>query len=495
MKNVFMIVHELDVDKGGMTTAMLNRSKIFYDSAINADIVTFDYKHNYDDIINKLKMQKKMDKRTKMFNVFNYFMQVSNKKNIKQNKRIYKEIKNRFNNSIEIKESKYISRYFDFYTGEYIAYVRKYNNSDEKIIDFFTQNKRIERYYFSSNKVHMKEMFNVDNKVCYQTFFDHKGYPYISRNINPNNGNVGKTYLLVSNKEFKNNLELCIYYLENLVEDKDINAMICDGPGSFPKMLRTKHENAKKYSVIHVNHHENFDDSGAYKKNEKFIIENADNIDGVIVLTDAQKQDILNEFKVKNIYTISNFITIKEEPQSYQSNKVVGHISRMVPTKRLDLLIEVAEQVVKQDKEIKFEIYGEGPQKNKIKQMIDDKNLNDNVQLLGYTNNPQKCLEDFKLVLSTSQYEGQGLSMIEAMLSKKPVIAFDIKYGPSDFIINGENGFLIENHDIQAMADKILKVVSNDQLAIGMGEKARAKILDLYSTKIIMNKWLDVFSK
>ncbi|PTK22726.1 glycosyl transferase family 1, partial [Mammaliicoccus sciuri] len=107
MKNVFMIVHELDVDKGGMTTAMLNRSKIFYDSAINADIVTFDYKHNYDDIINKLKMQKKMDKRTKMFNVFNYFMQVSNKKNIKQNKRIYKEIKNRFNNSIEIKESKY----------------------------------------------------------------------------------------------------------------------------------------------------------------------------------------------------------------------------------------------------------------------------------------------------------------------------------------------------------------------------------------------------
>lgn len=36
-----MIVHGLDVNKGGMTTAMLDRSKIFYDNKINADIVYF----------------------------------------------------------------------------------------------------------------------------------------------------------------------------------------------------------------------------------------------------------------------------------------------------------------------------------------------------------------------------------------------------------------------------------------------------------------------
>lgn len=495
MKNVFMIVHELDVNKGGMTTAMLNRSKNFYDSGINADIVTFDYKHNYGEIISKLKSQKKMDERTKMFNVFKDFKKESNNKHFKQNKRLYKEIKNRFNNSIEIKESKYISRYFDLYSGEYIAYIRQYKNADDKIIDFFSQNKRIERYYFSSNKIHMKEIFNGDNKVCNQTFFDQKGFPYITRNINPTTGNVGKTYLLVLNKEFKNNLEFCVYYLEYLVEDKKVNAMICDGPGSFPKMLRTNHKNTKKYSVIHVNHHENFDDSGAFKKSEKFIIENADNIDGVIVLTDAQKQDILNKFKVKNIFAISNFITINKEPRHIQTNKIVGHISRMVPTKRLDLLIEVAEQVVKQDKEIKFQIYGEGPQKQEIEQMIKEKNLSNNVFLLGYTNNPQKCLKDFKLVLSTSQYEGQGLSMIEAMLSKKPVIAFDIKYGPSDFILNEDNGFLIDNLDVNDMANKILELMNNEELVLRMGQKARENILNIYSTEIIMKKWIELFNK
>ncbi|MBO8902346.1 glycosyltransferase, partial [Staphylococcus aureus] len=79
-----------------------------------------------------------------------------------------------------------------------------------------------------------------------------------------------------------------------------------------------------------------------------------------------------------------------------------------------------------------------------------------NVFLKGYTTTPQKCLEDFKLVVSTSQYEGQGLSMIEAMISKRPVVAFDIKYGPSDFIEDNKNGYLIENHNINDMADKIL---------------------------------------
>lgn len=105
------------------------------------------------------------------------------------------------------------------------------------MIDFFKDNKRIERFSFIDNKVHMKETFNVDNKVCYQVFYDEKGYPYISRNINANNGAVGKTYVLVNKKEFKNNLALCVYYLEKLIKDSKDSIMICDGPGSFPKCL------------------------------------------------------------------------------------------------------------------------------------------------------------------------------------------------------------------------------------------------------------------
>ncbi|HCZ3002740.1 TPA: glycosyl transferase family 1, partial [Staphylococcus aureus] len=302
MKKVYMMVHELDVNKGGMTSSMFKRSREFYDANISADIVTFDYKGNYDEIIKNLKKQGKMDSRTKMYNVFEYFKQISNSKHFKSNRLLYKHISERLKNTIEIEESKGISRFFDITTGTYIAYIRK--SKTEKVIDFFKDNQRIERFSFNNNKVHMKETFNIDNKVCYQVFYDEKGFPYISRNINASNGAVGKTYLIVCKKEFKNNLALCVYYLEKLIKDNKNSIMICDGPGSFPKMFNTKHKNAQKYGVIHVNHHENFDDSGAFKKSEKFIIENADNINGVIVLTDAQRLDILQQFDVKNIFTI-----------------------------------------------------------------------------------------------------------------------------------------------------------------------------------------------
>ena len=80
------------------------------------------------------------------------------------------------------------------------------------MIDFFKDNKRIERFSFIDNKVHMKETFNVDNKVCYQVFYDEKGYPYISRNINANNGAVGKTYVLVNKKNLKQFSTVCLLF-------------------------------------------------------------------------------------------------------------------------------------------------------------------------------------------------------------------------------------------------------------------------------------------
>lgn len=131
MKNVFMIVHGLDVNKGGMTTAMLDRSKIFYDNKINADIVTFDYKQNYDEILNSLKKQGKMDKRTKMFNLFKYYKNKSSSKTIKYNKKLYNLVDDFIKNTIEIREDTKISRFFDtnkglfflFYCNLYFSFI------------------------------------------------------------------------------------------------------------------------------------------------------------------------------------------------------------------------------------------------------------------------------------------------------------------------------------------------------------------------------------
>lgn len=491
MKQTYMIVHELDINKGGMTTAMLTRSKVFLDNGIGGNIVTFDYKINYSDILNQLVASNKMDKRTQMFNPFIYFKEKSNEKHENYNQVLNEKLLNLIKDTVEIKESKNISRFFNENSGEYVAY--KKDTENELHFDLFENNKRYKRIYFYNNKIHKIDIFNHNNELIAEQFYDDFGYLYVYRQINPLKGSVGNTYLLCDKKQFKNNVEFCTYFLEQLITDSKDNIMICDGPGSFPKMLETKHQNAKKFAVIHVNHYKNFDDSGAVKKKENYILKNSKNIDGVVILTEAQKKDIVKTYDIDNAYVISNFTNITKEECSTTNSNIVGHISRLVPQKGLSYLIEVAEKVVEKDEKIEFHLYGTGEEKQKLEKQIQNKNLTENVKLLGYTNDAIEKIKNFGCVVSTSQFEGQGLSLIEAMLLKKPVVAFDIKYGPSDFIKDGKNGYLIENKNIEAMASYILKILKDQNLAQELGENGRETIIDLYKPEKVMQKWNNLF--
>lgn len=492
MKQAYMIVHELDVNKGGMTTAMLTRSKYFLDHKIKGHIVTFDYKIHYDSILKSLVSSNKMDKRTEMFNPFIYFKKKSNKLIRKKNSHPYKELAKMLKGTVEIKQNKNISKFFNNKSGEYIAYKRKINRQ-QSVIDVFENNTRLKRVYLFNNKIHKVDVFNKDNKLVAEQFYDNQTYLYLYRQISAKNGVIGNTYLINEKKQFSNNVEFCSYFLDRLVKDDKNSIMICDGPGSFPKMLNTKHKKAKKFSVIHTNHHKNFDNSGAKKKHEDYILKKAGLIDGVIVLTEGQKKDIIKEYDIKNLYVISNFIDIQKDDLNNKHHKVVGQVSRLVATKGLNYLLEVAEKVISKDNSIEFHIYGDGPEKGNLERMIKEKQLQHNVKLLGYTNEPLKKIKKFGCVVSTSQVESQGLSIAEAMLQRKPVVAFDIKYGPSDFIKDGENGYLTENKDIESMAEKVLEIINNKDLANRLGENARNNVVGLFSPEKIMNQWLNIF--
>lgn len=492
MKHVYLMIFDLDVEKGGKTSAMLTRAKYFNDADIKTDIVTFDYKTNYNKIIDKLIEINKLSKESHVYNQFHFFENESlemteNKTNINEK---YQKI---IDESYSINITKTNIELFSNETGELLGKIKYKNDKKNYTLDVFSNGYKVKRVYCVENWIRRIKEYNRKGKVYAEVFFNRNGNPFIRRNINESTGKLEQIYLLYKNKCFKNNIELGKYFVDNLVEDTKESILICDGTGSVEKIVDSnKLENVQKYAVMHTTH---VTPKGVLKPKEVNILKSASKLDGVIFLTNDYINDVKDDYNITNAYQINNFVQEIPKHYSMPSNKVVGCISRLSEEKGFDKFISVAKKVISHDDQIEFHIYGDGEYKDEINKMIKENNVENNVKLFGYTTDPIGKLDEFKCVLSTSQTEVQSLSMIEAMFKGKPVIAFDIKYGPSQFIKNNFNGYLIENNDEENMVNAILEIVNDESKAIQYGENGRKLVLDEFNPRNIIEKWNNLFDE
>ena len=75
-------------------------------------------------------------------------------------------------------------------------------------------------------------------------------------------------------------------------------------------------------------------------------------------------------------------------------------------------------------------------------------------------------------LLFTSKLEGQGLVLLEAQQQGCIPISYDVPFGPSDVITDGVDGFLVENRDVESMADKVEFLINNPSVAEKMSKDA-----------------------
>jgi len=102
---------------------------------------------------------------------------------------------------------------------------------------------------------------------------------------------------------------------------------------------------------------------------------------------------------------------------------VIGHIGRFVEQKNHDFLIDIFNEVHKENINYKLLLIGQGPLKNNIKEKVKKLNLEECVQFLGQRDDTSELYQAFDLFLFPSLYEGLGMVMIEAQCSGLPCIA------------------------------------------------------------------------
>jgi poly(glycerol-phosphate) alpha-glucosyltransferase len=140
-------------------------------------------------------------------------------------------------------------------------------------------------------------------------------------------------------------------------------------------------------------------------------------------------------------------------------------ITRLVSVKRVDHAIRAWQKVVQSLPEAKLDIYGDGPEKDQLQELIGSLGLEDKVTLHGYLENAREQARTAICHILTSSYEGQSLAIAEAMALGCPSISYQISYGPPEIISDGHSGLLVPSGNIDALAAAITKVLGDQKLA------------------------------
>lgn len=164
-----------------------------------------------------------------------------------------------------------------------------------------------------------------------------------------------------------------------------------------------------------------------------------------------------------------------EEQAPLDTNRIVS-MGRLVYPKGFQYLIRAFAQIQEQYSDWKIYIYGEGQDKNRLQNEINNLSLQHKIKLKSADANVESIMMQASLFVLPTLYDGFGLVLAEAMACGVPCISFDSECGPGEIIRNKEDGFLAPTKDINSLAVKMSILMKNQGLRIQMGTKAKGNI-------------------
>lgn len=189
------------------------------------------------------------------------------------------------------------------------------------------------------------------------------------------------------------------------------------------------------------------------------------------------KNKIKHKSKViGNPVDISNILKKSEKSKNNEKSYDVVYLGRLSEAKDPERFIEIIEAIYKRDKDIKVAMIGSGELEYKCKDKIKCLGLEQNIDMLGFQQNPYSILKKAKLHCMPSKWEGYGLAAIESLALGIPVIASPV--GGLKEIINENCGKLCEKNS--EFVSEITFLLSNNDIRIYKSKNAekRAKELD-----------------
>jgi glycosyltransferase involved in cell wall biosynthesis len=175
------------------------------------------------------------------------------------------------------------------------------------------------------------------------------------------------------------------------------------------------------------------------------------------------------------------------------NRQCVLFVGNLVPRKGLNFLIEAAKYVIRENSEVNFVIAGDGPLKNNLITYAKMQGVLGNFTFLGNVHEDvlpalYNCCD---LVVLPSIQEGQGITLLEAQSTAKPVVAFNLG-GVNEIVLNRKTGLLVKPDNYE-LAIAILDLLSDKSLREKMGKCGRKFVCENFTWDSCARKMLKVY--
>lgn len=223
----------------------------------------------------------------------------------------------------------------------------------------------------------------------------------------------------------------------------------------------------------------------------KYILPKAD---GCVFQTEDAKKWFPK--KLQNKSTII-FNAVKREFFEAKRNPVGGLVvtcGRLEVQKNHKLLIKAFSNVVRKISNAKLLIYGDGSLKETLQQLIDNLGLYDSVKLMGQTSDVVGTLEMADVFVLPSLYEGMPNALMEAMAVGVPCIATDCPCGGSRMLLDGKNGVLINNNNLDELSNALNNLLLDNNKKKTISIKCRETVKEFNSDDVFF-EWKEYIEK
>lgn len=204
----------------------------------------------------------------------------------------------------------------------------------------------------------------------------------------------------------------------------------------------------------------------------------------------GEKREIRDE-KREKVEGVESW-SIKEQMGIPASSKVIGKVAVFRSQKRLWLWVEVAIRILKKYPNVHFLLVGDGEWRGRIEKQIKDSGFEKNFHLVGIQKEVIPYLNSMDIYLSSSEFEGLPIAMLEAMACEVPVVATRAG-GIGEVIQHGVQGYLCSIDEWEELEDYCLQLLQNPELHQQMSKSARAQVVKHFSMKRMVKELEDIY--